>query len=306
MKMGRKTQGIQRAGFYALSALFHAGLLGGVMFLAGESRPAIQGESIHVRLSREKSPAAAPEKNTAGEQKPPPQKVRRAPEVLPAPAASAKVSARKKPAKENSKPPRPVKTKARPKAAPPRAIKTPSPAAPVREMVSFYPAGGHPAGREAAAPPPGRSSPKRKTAAALSQKAEEKRTEKKRTGKKKTAPISTASISTTGLSSPEAAPISSAPGSRDIRRILLQVADRIRRARRYPAAARRMGIEGTAVVSFRIRPEGGIRDVKIRKSSGHPLLDTASIDAVRRAAPLPYIRQALVIPIRYTLREADE
>jgi TonB family protein len=59
-------------------------------------------------------------------------------------------------------------------------------------------------------------------------------------------------------------------------------------AKRYPRMARKMGIEGTAVVRFKLKPEGRVEAVEIVDSSGSEILDTASLETVRAAAPFPY------------------
>lgn len=298
MEMGRKKTAPRRIGFYALSVLLHAGLLGGAVFLAGGDPPAVREPLLQVRLSREGSASAAPEK-TVSAPPVPPRAARRAPEASRTPAAPQAPETLRLPAGASAKPApkrsRPLRKKTRPRTPPPQAAKAPSPP-PVREVASLYPAAG-----EAAEPPPARPSPERKRPAAPPQEIAKRSGERKRK-----APAPPAPVTTARLPSGPSAPPAAAPEPEDSRRILLQIADRIRKARRYPAAARRMGIEGIAVVSFRIRPGGGVLDLKVRQSSGHPLLDGASLDAVRRAAPLPYLRHALVIPIRYTLREADD
>ncbi len=59
-------------------------------------------------------------------------------------------------------------------------------------------------------------------------------------------------------------------------------------AKRYPRMARKMGIEGTAVVRFKLKPEGGVEAVEVVDSSGSEILDKASLETVRAAAPFPY------------------
>lgn len=67
-----------------------------------------------------------------------------------------------------------------------------------------------------------------------------------------------------------------------------QIIRKIEAAKRYPRAARRMGIEGTAVVRFKLKPQGQVEAVEIAESSGSEILDHASLQTVRDAAPLPY------------------
>jgi TonB family protein len=63
---------------------------------------------------------------------------------------------------------------------------------------------------------------------------------------------------------------------------------KIEAAKRYPRMARKMGIEGTAIVRFKLRPEGQVEAVEIVDSSGSEILDKASLETVRAAAPFPY------------------
>jgi len=48
----------------------------------------------------------------------------------------------------------------------------------------------------------------------------------------------------------------------------------------YPSLARRRGYEGTVLLMVEVLPEGSADRIRIRKSSGFPILDQAAIDAV--------------------------
>jgi protein TonB len=50
----------------------------------------------------------------------------------------------------------------------------------------------------------------------------------------------------------------------------------------YPAAARRAGIQGTARLRVQILADGRVGDIVVDASTGHPSLDQAATDAVRR------------------------
>jgi periplasmic protein TonB len=50
----------------------------------------------------------------------------------------------------------------------------------------------------------------------------------------------------------------------------------------YPATARRLGIEGTALLRVFVDAKGHVGDVVVKQSAGHPDLDRAAADAVRR------------------------
>jgi TonB family protein len=63
---------------------------------------------------------------------------------------------------------------------------------------------------------------------------------------------------------------------------------KIEAAKRYPRVARKMGIEGTAVVRFKLKPEGRVEAVEVVDSSGSEILDKASLETVHADAPFPY------------------
>jgi len=50
----------------------------------------------------------------------------------------------------------------------------------------------------------------------------------------------------------------------------------------YPASARRLGIEGTTLLRVYVAADGQVTDVQVDTSAGHPDLDRAATDAVRR------------------------
>jgi len=53
----------------------------------------------------------------------------------------------------------------------------------------------------------------------------------------------------------------------------------------YPAAAREQGLSGALVLVVAVRADGSIHNVKVRASSGQPVLDEAAERIVRMAAP---------------------
>ncbi len=76
---------------------------------------------------------------------------------------------------------------------------------------------------------------------------------------------------------------------------------RIERAKRYPPAARREGIEGTVELRFTIVSSGRVGRVEVVSSSGSSLLDRAAIETLRRAEPLPVAPGWIRLPIAYRL-----
>ncbi len=83
--------------------------------------------------------------------------------------------------------------------------------------------------------------------------------------------------------------------------ILRGIRSQIERARVYPDAARRQGMEGIVEVRFRIALDGSVDAVEIARSSGHSLLDQVSTDMVRRAGPYPHVAGWIRIPLTYRL-----
>jgi protein TonB len=50
----------------------------------------------------------------------------------------------------------------------------------------------------------------------------------------------------------------------------------------YPSTARRLGIQGTTLLKVHVLNDGRVGEVVVQESAGHPDLDQASVDAVRR------------------------
>jgi protein TonB len=53
----------------------------------------------------------------------------------------------------------------------------------------------------------------------------------------------------------------------------------------YPDAARRENLSGRLIVQVALYPDGSVRDITIRKPSGHKILDDAAVRIVKLAAP---------------------
>lgn len=83
-----------------------------------------------------------------------------------------------------------------------------------------------------------------------------------------------------------------------------EILRRIEAAKHYPEQARRFGHRGTVAVRFRVGPDGAVAAAEVVGSSGSLLLDAASLETIRRAAPLPPIAGWHRVRISYGLREA--
>ncbi len=77
----------------------------------------------------------------------------------------------------------------------------------------------------------------------------------------------------------------------------------IERTKSYPRIARERGIEGLVRLRFMLAPSGSVEKIEIVQSSGYEVLDKASIGAVYRAAPLPYVNGWVEMPMRYILKQ---
>ncbi|AHK45185.1 MULTISPECIES: cell envelope integrity protein TolA [Ensifer] len=102
---------------------------------------------------------------------------------------------------------------------------------------------------------------------------------------------------------------STAVGNADMSNYNGKVRAKINRRYKLPSEARRQGLSGTTTVSFTVLADGGVSRVSVAGSSGSPVLDTAALDAVRRAAPFPAIPEGagksaipFTLPIQASVR----
>jgi protein TonB len=72
------------------------------------------------------------------------------------------------------------------------------------------------------------------------------------------------------------------PDAAGLRQYRLALAGEARRFRRYPVAARRAGLSGTAEI--RVAVASGERSAELSRSSGHAALDDAALEMLRQAA----------------------
>jgi len=78
----------------------------------------------------------------------------------------------------------------------------------------------------------------------------------------------------------------------------------------YPATARRAGIQGTARLRVEVLSDGRVGDVVVDISAGHPDLDRAATDAVRRwrfeparRGPDP-VASWVLLPVEFRIEQA--
>jgi len=83
--------------------------------------------------------------------------------------------------------------------------------------------------------------------------------------------------------------------------LLQGIRRRIEQAMAYPEPARRHGIQGTVDLRFRIAADGAVEAVEILRSSGSRILDEASEQTIRRAAPYPPVSGWIRLPLSYRL-----
>jgi protein TonB len=77
---------------------------------------------------------------------------------------------------------------------------------------------------------------------------------------------------------------------------------------RYPAAARRRGQQGTVVLSVHVDEQGRVSNLWLFESSGHRVLDTAAVEAVRDWLFEPGMQNGrniamwVNVPVRFALK----
>jgi protein TonB len=87
--------------------------------------------------------------------------------------------------------------------------------------------------------------------------------------------------------------------------VLKAIRSAIEKAKDYPFLARKKKIEGTVITEFTISGRGYPEDIKVKKSSGSEILDSAAIKIITRAAPFPKVNSKIVIPLTFKLTESN-
>jgi protein TonB len=82
----------------------------------------------------------------------------------------------------------------------------------------------------------------------------------------------------------------------------------LERNKRYPREAKAAEQQGTPMVRFAVDRRGRVSEVSIARTSGHELLDQATLELLRRVSPLPAMPRAMgrdrvviSLPIEYSL-----
>ncbi|HXX57859.1 MAG TPA: energy transducer TonB [Thermodesulfovibrionales bacterium] len=86
---------------------------------------------------------------------------------------------------------------------------------------------------------------------------------------------------------------------------LRRIQELIERTKIYPHLARKRKQEGTVVVQFTMDSKGLPREIRIMRSAGFALLDTAAREIITKAAPFPYVKGAIEVPITFRLSEEN-
>jgi len=87
------------------------------------------------------------------------------------------------------------------------------------------------------------------------------------------------------------------------------VSAHLNRKKHYPAEAKKARQQGIVTVRFTVDRDGNVSGVSIKRSSGHDILDRATLDLLARVAPLPRMPKSIArdsiivsLPIDYSLR----
>jgi len=79
----------------------------------------------------------------------------------------------------------------------------------------------------------------------------------------------------------------------------------------YPASARRSGLQGTARLRVEVLADGRVGEILVEVSAGHPDLDRAATDAVRRwrfeparRGPEP-VASWVLLPVEFRIEQSS-
>lgn len=89
----------------------------------------------------------------------------------------------------------------------------------------------------------------------------------------------------------------------DVDAALAEIRRRVESKKRYPVLARRKGWEGKVLVELRLGGNGELESLRLLQPSGFPLLDHATLRAVKNAMPFPPLAGTVRIPVTYDLQD---
>ncbi len=151
--------------------------------------------------------------------------------------------------------------------------------------------------------------PRRQPQKAAEQRPEKKETERRRPKREPASAAQTQASAVAKSATRNAAQqtvASSSVSKGDSSRWKARVVAHLERRKRYPAAARARGEEGTVLVAFRIDSGGRVLSASLARSSGHSALDEAALAMVTRASPVPAPPEGtgttLTAPVRFVRR----
>lgn len=75
------------------------------------------------------------------------------------------------------------------------------------------------------------------------------------------------------------------------RTVLTLLNERIRKHKEYPGIAMRRRLEGIVTIRLLLHKDGSLGYCRLEKSSGHSILDNASVTLIKKITPLPLPRQ---------------
>jgi TonB family protein len=91
-------------------------------------------------------------------------------------------------------------------------------------------------------------------------------------------------------------------GERDWSKLIAEAREKIRAQKHYPELSRRRGVEGTVALAFRVRADGSVAELTVRRGAD-PALDEAAREAVLRAVPLPPLPGTVEIEVDFRLQD---
>jgi len=90
-------------------------------------------------------------------------------------------------------------------------------------------------------------------------------------------------------------------GKGDVTIVLAEIRRRIESKKTYPLLARKNGWEGSVLVEIELGGAGELEGVRLLHESGFPILDHATLAAVRKAVPFPPLPGKVRVPVCYRL-----